>query len=151
MARIDGKLNLLQQSDFFGRCTRRELELILRTIDCVTVLPGELISSPDEHGGVFVVVLNGSLVAANGDQRRVIRRGDTWGAEALLARVRSDERLTAVEASQVAIAGPREFAALHLAAPGFAKAVSTQLARELVTSRSPRPRSVALRGLPALG
>lgn len=146
MARIDGKLNLLQHSDFFGRCTRRELDLILRAVECLDVGADERIA------GAFVVVIDGALVAVDGvGRRRVIHRGDAWGAEALLARVHNDENLTAVKASKVAVAGPREFAALHLAAPSFAKAVSTQLARELVTSRAPRPRPVALRRLAALG
>jgi CRP-like cAMP-binding protein len=125
---IDRKLDLLRSVELFAECTDVELRTIAATADMIPVAAGDLLRDGASGGPSFYLVLDGT--AALGTDA-LLGPGDWDGAVALLGGESDSDDLRMLSDGHVLVAGPREFAGLIAAVPGFASGIGKELTRRL--------------------
>ncbi len=124
----DRKLDMLKTIELFAECTDIELRTIAATADMITVEGGELLRDGATAAPSFYLVLDGT--AALG-ARALLGPGDWDGAVGLLGGEPDTDDLRMLSDGHVLVAGPREFAGLIAAVPGFASGIGKELTRRL--------------------
>ena len=124
----DRKLDLLRNVQLFAECTDVELRTIAATADMITVEAGELLRNGATSAPSFYLVLEGT--AALGTDA-LLGPGEWDGAVALLGGEDDTDDLRMLSDGHVLVAGPREFAGLIAAVPGFASGIGKELTRRL--------------------
>lgn len=123
----DRKLELLRNVELFAGCTEVELRTVAATADMIFVDAGELLRDA-ATGPMFFVVLDGTAVLG---ADALLGPGQWDGAISLLGGEADTDDLRMLSDGLVLIAGPREFAGLLAAVPGFASGIGRELTRRL--------------------
>lgn len=100
----------------------------------IDVPAGDVVASAWARIQPFVIVIAGMLaVERSGEPRRLLGPGQCWGSETLLGAAASDEVVSALVASRLAVVQPGEFHRLFATVPPFASMVARDLAKRVTT------------------
>jgi CRP-like cAMP-binding protein len=131
MPRNDQFVEALAAVPLFSACSRKELQLVARTADRLTLPPGTVVVTEGAAGTEFFVVLAGEArVERHGREVATIGAGGFFGDLALLDRAPRNASVVADTELEVAKLGQRAFDSL-LDHPGFSKRLLAGLARRL--------------------
>lgn len=131
MARTDSFVDTLGTVPLFSACSKKELQMVAKSADRLTVAPGEVVVNEGAAGTDFFVILAGQArIERHGRQVAVLGPGGFFGDLALLDRAPRNASVIADSELEVAKIGQRAFDAL-LDHPGFSKKLLAGLARRL--------------------
>jgi len=132
MKRRDVFVTHLAGVPLFSACSQRELKLVARRAEDVSVEPGKVLVSEGDVGTEFFAILEGTATVAR-HRRKVatLGPGSFFGDLALLDRAPRNATVTADTPMDLAVIGQREFSALIDEVPGFAHKLLAGLARRL--------------------
>ncbi len=131
MAR-DTKLDHLAQVRLFSACNKKELALIGRASDEVTVPAGKEIVTEGRPAHEFFLILDGSsVVSRNGKKVATLGPGQYFGEMALLDKGPRTATITTATPSTLLVLGQREFSGLLDEVPGLAHKLLTIMAGRL--------------------
>lgn len=132
MPRRDAFVKHLATVPLFSACSQRELKLVARRVEDVTVDPGKALVTEGDVGTEFFVILEGkATVERHGRKVATLGPGDFFGDLALLDRAPRNATVTAETPMELAVIGQREFSALIDEVPGFAHKLLAGVARRL--------------------
>jgi CRP-like cAMP-binding protein len=131
MARNDAFVDTLGTVPLFSACSKKELQLVAKSAERVTVPEGKVVVNEGAAGTEFFVILEGrARVERHGRQVAVLGAGGFFGDLALLDRAPRNASVIADSELEVAKLGQRAFDSL-LDVPGFSKKLLAGLARRL--------------------
>ena len=131
MARSDPFVDTLATVPLFSACSKKELQMVAKSADHVTVPPGNVVVTEGAAGTEFFVILDGRAhVERHGREVASLGPGSFFGDLALLDRAPRNASVIADTELEVARVGQRAFDAL-LEQPGFSKKLLAGLARRL--------------------
>jgi CRP-like cAMP-binding protein len=131
MARTDSFVDTLGTVPLFSACSKKELQMVAKSADRLSVAAGGVIVNEGAAGTEFFVILDGQArVERHGRQVAVLGPGAFFGDLALLDRAPRNASVVADSDLEVAKIGQRAFDAL-LDHPGFSKKLLAGLARRL--------------------
>jgi CRP-like cAMP-binding protein len=128
----DPKIELLSKVQMFSSLNKRELGLIARSADVVTVKPGTEIVTQGTSGHEFYLVVSGqATVRRNGRKIATLGPGQYFGELALLDRGPRSATVTAETDVELAIISQREFLAVLNQVPAVAYKLLVSMASRL--------------------
>jgi CRP-like cAMP-binding protein len=128
----DPKIELLSKVQMFSSLNKRELGLIARSADVVTVKPGTEIVTQGTPGHEFYLVVSGqAVVRRNGRKIATLGPGQYFGELALLDRGPRSATVTAESEVELAIISQREFLAVLNQVPAVAYKLLVSMASRL--------------------
>ena len=131
MARTDPFVDTLATVPLFSACSKKELQLVAKSADRVTVPSGKVVVSEGAAGSEFFVILEGrARVERHGREVATLGAGSFFGDLALLDRAPRNASVIADTELELAKLGQRAFDTL-LDHPGFSKKLLAGLARRL--------------------
>jgi len=131
MARSDSFVDTLATVPLFSACSKKELQMVAKSAERVTLPAGKVIVTEGAAGTEFFVILDGQArVERHGRQVASLRQGAFFGDLALLDRAPRNASVIADTELEVAKLGQRAFDSL-LDHPGFSKKLLAGLARRL--------------------
>ena len=131
MARSDSFADTLTTVPLFSACSKKELAMVAKSVERVSVPAGKTIVNEGAAGTEFFVIIDGQArVERHGRQVAVLGPGGFFGDLALLDRAPRNASVIADSDLEVAKLGQRDFDAL-LDHPGFSKKLLAGLARRL--------------------
>ena len=131
MARSDSFVETLATVPLFSACSKKELQMVAKSADHVTVPAGEVVVSEGAAGTEFFVILDGrARVERHGREVATLGPGAFFGDLALLDRAPRNASVIADSELELARVGQRAFDGL-LDHPGFSKKLMAGLARRL--------------------
>jgi len=132
MARNDQFIDHLSQVPLFSALSRRELALVARRAEDVTVAPGKVLVSEGETGRQFFVVMSGTAkLTRRGRRIATLGPGASFGELALLDKHPRNATAVAETPMELVVIGQREFAGLIDDVPGFARKLLAAMAARL--------------------
>jgi CRP-like cAMP-binding protein len=132
MARRDAFLDHLAQVPLFSALSRKELGLVARRAEDVTVDAGRVLVSEGATGSEFFVIVDGKAsVAMHGRKVATLGPGDAFGELALLDKAPRNATVVAETPMELVVLGQREFGGLIDEVPGFARKLLAGMARRL--------------------
>jgi CRP/FNR family cyclic AMP-dependent transcriptional regulator len=132
MPRRDAFLDHLAQVPLFSALSRKELALVARRAEDVTVEAGRVLVSEGSTGSEFFVIIDGTAtVTRRGRKVATLGPGDAFGELALLDKAPRNATVTAETPMEVVVLGQREFGGLIDEVPGFARKLLAGMARRL--------------------
>jgi CRP/FNR family transcriptional regulator, cyclic AMP receptor protein len=115
----------------FSACSKKELQMVAKSADHVSVPPGTVVVSQGAAGAEFFVILDGrARVERHGREVASLGPGGFFGDLALLDRAPRNASVIADSDLELAKLGQRAFDEL-LEHPGFSKKLLAGLARRL--------------------
>jgi CRP-like cAMP-binding protein len=131
MARQDTKLDHLGRMWLFSACSKKDLNLIGRASEEVTVPAGKVLTDEGKPGHEFYLILEGQASVRRGGRKvTTLGPGRYFGELALLDRMPRSATVVADTDMTVLVLGQREFTGLLDEVPGLAhKLLSTMAAR----------------------
>lgn len=131
MAR-DPKLNQLSKVRLFSACTNKELTLIGRASDEISVPAGKEVVTEGKVGHEFFLILDGTAaVKRKGRKVATLKAGDYFGEMALLDRGVRTATIVTETPSTLLVLGQREFSGILEEVPGLAHKLLTIMAGRL--------------------
>ena len=131
MARSDSFVEALATVPLFSACSKKELQMVAKSADHLTVPAGQAVVTEGAAGAEFFVILDGrARVERHGREVASLGPGAFFGDLALLDRAPRNASVIAESELEVAKLGQRAFDRL-LDHPGFSKKLLTGLARRL--------------------
>ena len=131
MAR-DQFIEHLAQVPLFSALSRRELALVARRAEDVTVPVGKVLVSEGETGQQFFVIMSGEAkLSRRGRKIATLGPGDAFGELALLDKHPRNATAVAETPMELVVLGQREFAGLIDDVPGFARKLLAAMAARL--------------------
>jgi CRP-like cAMP-binding protein len=131
MARSDAFVDTLATVPLFSACSKKELQMVAKAADHVTMAPGQVVVTEGAAGTEFFVILDGrARVERHGKEVASLAAGSFFGDLALLDRAPRNASVVADSELELAKIGQRAFDAL-LDHPGFSKKLLAGLARRL--------------------
>ncbi len=131
MAR-DSKLDHLGQVRLFSSCTKKELAVIGKASDEVTVPAGKEVVTEGATGHEFFLILDGrAVVRRNGRKLASLGPGQYFGELALLAKGARNATVTAETPMNLLVLGQREFSGVLDEVPPLAHKLLAQMAVRL--------------------
>jgi CRP/FNR family cyclic AMP-dependent transcriptional regulator len=128
----DPKIDLLSRVQMFSSLNKKELGLIARSADVVTVKPGTEIVTQGTPGHEFYLVVSGqAIVRRNGRKIATLGPGQYFGELALLDRGPRSATVTAETEVELAIISQREFLAVLNQVPAVAYKLLVSMASRL--------------------
>src|SRR3954466_11414840 len=128
----DAKLDRLEQVQMFSACSRKDLGLIARAADEVSIAAGDTVIREGDTGQEFYVVLEGKLaVSFKGEEITALGPGDYFGELALLDGQKRDSTVVATSTADLLVIGVREFLALLEDVPHITRKLLAGMARRL--------------------
>jgi CRP-like cAMP-binding protein len=128
----DPKIELLSKVQMFSSLNKRELGLIARAADVVTVKPGTEIVTQGTPGHEFYLVVSGqATVRRNGRKIATLGPGQYFGELALLDRGPRSATVIAETEVELAIISQREFLAVLNQVPAVAYKLLVTMASRL--------------------
>jgi CRP/FNR family cyclic AMP-dependent transcriptional regulator len=122
----------LQDVQLFSSCTDKELSLIARASDEVTVADGTAVVTEGSTGHEFYLILDGRAdVSRAGRSLAELGPGQYFGELSLLDGAPRSATITARAPTTMLVLGQREFAAVLDTTPGVARKLLTQMAARL--------------------
>jgi CRP/FNR family transcriptional regulator, cyclic AMP receptor protein len=131
MARNDPFVDTLATVPLFSACSKKELQMVAKSADHLTVPPGKVVVTEGAAGAEFFVILDGrARVERHGREVTTLGPGSFFGDLALLDRAPRNASVIADSELELAKLGQRAFDEL-LEHPGFSKKLLAGLARRL--------------------
>ena len=131
MARSDPFVETLATVPLFSACSKKELQMVAKSADHVTVPAGKVVVTEGAAGSEFFVILDGrARVERHGREVTSLGAGSFFGDLALLDRAPRNASVIADSGLELAKLGQRAFDEL-LEHPGFSKKLLAGLARRL--------------------
>ena len=131
MARSDPFVETLATVPLFSACSKKELGLVARGADRLTVEAGKVIVTEGSAGAEFFVIISGAArVERSGRKVASLGPGAFFGDLALLDRAPRNASVIAESPMELARVGQKAFDEL-LDVPGFSKKLLAGLARRL--------------------
>jgi len=122
MPRDKSFVNHLAEVSLFSALSKKELGLVARRAEDVSVAAGKVLISEGTTGHEFFVVLAGTAkVTRRGRRVATLGPGDAFGELALLDRSPRNATVTAETPMELVVLGQREFAGLIDDVPGFSR------------------------------
>jgi CRP-like cAMP-binding protein len=132
MARRDQFIDHLSQVPLFSALSRRELALVARRAEDVTVPAGKVLVSEGETGRQFFVIMSGTAkLTRRGRRIATLGPGAAFGELALLDKHPRNATAVAETPMELVVLGQREFAGLIDDVPGFARKLLGAMAHRL--------------------
>jgi CRP-like cAMP-binding protein len=132
MARRDAFTEHLASVPLFSACSKKELQLVARRAEDVTVEPGKVLVREGAAGAEFFVIVEGTAeVSRHGNKVAELGPGAFFGDLALLDKAPRNATVTAVTPMELVVLGQREFAGIIDEVPGFAHKLLAGLAHRL--------------------
>lgn len=132
MASTNRFTDLLTKVPLFSACSKKEIDLIDRRTETVSVAAGKVLVTEGAAGAEFFIIVSGAAeVSRHGQRVATLGSGDFFGDLALLDRAPRNATVTTTEPSELVVLGQREFAGLVDEVPGFANKLLAGLARRL--------------------
>ncbi|MBV8950124.1 MAG: cyclic nucleotide-binding domain-containing protein [Actinobacteria bacterium] len=132
MPRGDVFLDQLRNVPLFSALSRKELGLVARRSEDVTVAPGKVLVSEGAPGSEFFVIVDGTAkVTRQGRKVATLGPGAAFGELALLDRAPRNASVVAETPMELVVLGQREFAGILDEVPGFARKLLAGLAHRL--------------------
>lgn len=132
MARKDDKLDQLGRMWLFSACTKRDLQVIGRASDEVTVARGKALTQEGAPGHEFYLILEGQVsVKRKGKKLAALGPGQYFGELSLLDRGPRTADVVAETDLRLLVLGQREFNGLLDEVPGLAHKVLRTMATRL--------------------
>ena len=132
MARRDAYAEHLGTVPLFSACTKKDLALVAKRSEELTVEPGKVLVREGAAGAEFFVIVEGTAeVSRHGQKVAELGPGAFFGDLALLDRAPRNATVTAVTPMEVIVLGQREFSGLIDEVPGFAHKLLAGLAHRL--------------------
>jgi len=131
MAR-NAKIDRLKAVPLFSSCSQKELALVARASDELTVAADREVVKEGALGREFFLILEGSVVVRRG--KRTVARlgpGQYFGELALLDDAPRNASVITESPTTLLVLGRREFAATLDSAPPLARKILTQMAHRL--------------------
>jgi CRP-like cAMP-binding protein len=131
MARSDPFVDTLATVPLFSACSKKELQMVAKSADHVTVPAGKVVVTEGAAGAEFFVIIDGrARVERHGREVNTLGPGAFFGDLALLDRAPRNASVIADSELELAKLGQRAFDEL-LDLPGFSKKLLAGLARRL--------------------
>lgn len=125
-------LDKLAQVPMFSACSKKDLQVIGRASDEVTIAEGKTIVEEGKPGHEFFLILEGdAVVSRNGRKVTTLGPGEYFGELALLDRGPRSATVKAASDIRVLVLGQREFAGVLDEVPGLARKLLTTMAGRL--------------------
>lgn len=132
MSRRDAFVEHLAQVPLFSNLSRKELGLVARRAEDVSVPAGKELCREGEMGHQYFVILDGNArVTRRGRRIATLGPGDAFGELSLLSRAPRNATIVAETPMELVVLGQREFAGLIDDVPGFARKMLGALAERL--------------------
>ncbi len=132
MARRDVKLEHLGRTWLFSTCNKKELGLIGRASDEVSVDAGRLLTEEGKPGFEFFLILDGkAAVSRSGRKVATLRPGQYFGELSLLSRKPRDATVTSETPMQLLVLDQRQFDGIMDQVPGLAHKLMIAMAERL--------------------
>lgn len=131
MAR-DSKLDHLGQVRLFSACNKKELGLIGKASDEVSVPAGKEIVTEGNTGHEFFLILSGQAAVKRGNRKvATLSAGDYFGELALLSKGERNATVVAETDMELLVLGQREFSGVLDEVPGMAHKLLVSMAGRL--------------------
>lgn len=128
----DTKLEHLSKVRLFSACTKKELELIGKASDEITVPEGKVLVEQGKPGFEFYLILGGeAVVKRNNKKIATLGPGGSFGELALLTRLPRNATVQAGSDMELLVLGQREFSGLLDEVPGMAHKLLASMAERL--------------------
>jgi CRP/FNR family cyclic AMP-dependent transcriptional regulator len=128
----DAKIERLSQVPMFSACSRKDLGLIARYADELSVEPGTVIVKEGDSGREFYVILDGKADVSRASRDvAVLGPGSYFGELSLLDGQRRDATVKASTPMELLVVGMREFATLIEDVPQLTRKLLVGMARRL--------------------
>jgi CRP-like cAMP-binding protein len=135
MARRDQFIDHLSQVPLFSALSHRELSLVARRAEDVSVPAGKVLVSEGETGRQFFVIMAGTAkLTRRGRRIATLGPGASFGELALLDKHPRNATAVAETPMELVVIGQREFAGLIDDVPGFARKLLAAMAARLRVS-----------------
>ncbi len=132
MSRRDAFIDHLAQVPLFATLSRKELGLVARRAEDVSVPAGKELCREGEMGHQYFVILEGEAkVSRHGRKIATVGPGDAFGELSLLSRAPRNATIVAETPMELVVLGQREFAGLIDDVPGFARKLLGALAERV--------------------
>lgn len=132
MARDKRFVDHLSGVPLFSALSRKELGLVARRAEDVSVKAGKVLIGEGTTGHEFFVVIEGTAkVTRRGRRVATLGPGAAFGELALLDRAPRNATVTAETPMELVVLGQREFAGLIDDVPGFSRKLLAGMARRL--------------------
>jgi CRP-like cAMP-binding protein len=126
------RLAALEAVPMFRACSRKQLELVARLADNVTVEAGEVLAREGRiERELFVIMSGEAQVSRAGTPVARLGAGDYFGELAVLDAGPRDATVTAISDLEVLIVGQREYATMVADIPGLRDALLKGMAKRL--------------------
>jgi CRP/FNR family transcriptional regulator, cyclic AMP receptor protein len=132
MARKDTKLDHLANVKLFAACNKKELGIIGRASDEISVSAGKELVGEGSTGHEFFLILEGQAAVKRGGRKvATLGPGQYFGELALLDRGARSATVVAETTMTLLVLGQREFSAVLDEVPGLAHKLLTIMAGRL--------------------
>jgi CRP-like cAMP-binding protein len=132
MARKDLRLEHLGNTWLFSTCTKKELTLIGRASDKITVEEGRLLTQEGKPGFEFFLILDGrAAVRRAGRKVATLRPNQYFGELSLLDRKPRSATVTSETPMRLLVLDQRQFDGIMDQVPGLAHKLLTAMATRL--------------------
>jgi ATP-binding cassette subfamily B protein len=137
--RKNAYIDRLRAVPIFTGCTARELQLVARLVEELTIPDGTVLVREGEVGHEFFILVEGSAeVSKGGRMVATLVPGDHFGELALLDHHPRDATITMTSPGVVLVMAPREFNSLLLQAPSLTRRIAVALARRVHELEAPQ-------------
>jgi CRP-like cAMP-binding protein len=128
----DAKIDRLSQVPMFSACSRKDLGLIAKYTDELSVDAGTVLIREGDAGREFYVIVDGKATLTRGGREvAVIGPGNYFGELALLDGQKRDATVTTTTPADVLVVGVREFVTLLEDVPQLTRKLLAGMARRL--------------------
>jgi CRP/FNR family transcriptional regulator, cyclic AMP receptor protein len=132
MARTEDVLEYFRSVPMFSTCSKKDLKTIAANAERVSVPAGRILAEQGQTGReAFVIVDGKARVLRNGRKIATLGPGQIFGELSLLDRAPRNATVVADTDMELLVLGQREFAKIVDAAPAFARALLTGIARRI--------------------
>jgi len=132
MPRQDAFLDHLATVPLFSALSKKDLQLIARRSEDITVPEGKEIVRQGDTGHEFFAIVEGTAtVSRDGTKVATLGPGQSFGELALLDQAPRNATVTADTSMELVVLGHREFAGIIDDVPGFARKLLAALATRL--------------------
>ncbi len=137
MANTRERAELLADVPLFSRCTKRDLRIVARHLEVMTVPTGTEIVRQGDDGEAFYVLLDGELIVEqDGRRTATLTVGDAFGELALLDPAPRSATVTADGDAEVGALSVRMFRVVLRDLPQVAAGMLASLAGQLREERA---------------
>jgi CRP/FNR family cyclic AMP-dependent transcriptional regulator len=140
MARGSAKemMSSLAQQPVFAKCTKKELEAIMRLGTAIDIEAGYVLTREGRRGYEFFVIISGTASCTIGDELvGTMTDGDFFGEVALLDGGTRSATVVAETPMKVIVIDSREFSGMIGEAPSAAREIMSTLAHRLRNAQAP--------------